>query len=164
MLGVGKSRSWGVRGAGEQGSSGAGGALRGLRGAAGYTLVQPGVFQTSNNWQDVIGGSPWILTLDVNFPSYTPSGPGSLSQRPPAIDLILTLCLSPHSVLLSAWGVTGKQASNCTTSLRANSAGQAARQLQTFTCALLLHLRGLHTCCFLSGNSRPHPQPSPLLG
>lgn len=76
--------------------------LRCLGEAAGYQMVRTGMFQTLNNGHDVTGMPSWILTLDVSFPSYVLYSPGSLPQRPPPVNLILTAWLRLHSALPSA--------------------------------------------------------------
>ena len=78
-------------------------ALRGLRGADGCKLTQIRILQNVNNWYDATGVFSWMLTLDVSFPSYAPSGSGSTPQSLPPVNMILTLCRSPLSAFPRAW-------------------------------------------------------------
>lgn len=74
------------------------GLTRGLKEAAGYKLVQTGIFQTFNNWHGVPGMSSWTLTLDTRVPSCASSGPGSLLQATPSKLDLDPLLKTPQSL------------------------------------------------------------------
>lgn len=74
------------------------GLTRGLKEAAGYKLVQTGIFQTFNNWHGIPGVSSRTLTLDTRVPSSASSGPGSLLQATPSKLDLDPLLKTPQSL------------------------------------------------------------------